>query len=178
MKPIVISFKPLTEDDLSLLYDWFQRPHIKKWYARNEDYTCEMIVEKYLPRVRHPELIPNFIIYAGSYPIGYIQLYRVSDAFPDGVESYDHPLFANCSPEDMAGIDMFIAEEDYLGKGYAALALQNFVNEYIKGKFSLLVVDPLKMNKHAILFFEKNGFKKLISPQSQSIHQLLVLHII
>jgi aminoglycoside 6'-N-acetyltransferase len=112
-----------------------------------------------------------------SDPVGYIQLYRVSDSFPDSVESYDHPLFANCSPQDMAGIDMFIAEEEYLSKGYSTLALGNIIDEHVKGKFSLLVVDPLKTNKHAIQFFERNGFNKLTDFQSQSMHELLVLPV-
>lgn len=136
-----------------------------------------MIVEKYLPRVHHPEQIPNFIIYDGTDPVGYIQLYRVSDPFPDSVESYDHPLFSNYSPQDMAGIDMFIAEEEYLGKGYSTSALQNFIDEHVKGKFSVLVVDPLKTNKQAIQFFERNGFNKLTDCQSQSLHELLVLPV-
>ena len=78
MKSTAINFKPLTENDLILLHDWFHRPHIKQWYARNENYTQEMVDEKYLPRIRQPDLIPNFIIYADKQPIGYIQLYRVS----------------------------------------------------------------------------------------------------
>ena len=177
MKPIVVRFKPLTEDDLSLLHDWFHRPHIKQWYARNEDYTREMIDEKYLPRVHHPELIPNFIISVDDHPIGYSQLYCVSHSLPEGVDSYDHPLFANHKPQDIAGIDMFIAEEECLGKGYARLILESFIKEHVKGRFTVLVVDPLTTNRHAIQFFERNGFEKLANYQSQSMYELLVLHV-
>jgi aminoglycoside 6'-N-acetyltransferase len=178
MKPRDIEFKPLTENDLTLLHDWFHKPHIKQWYARNDDYTQEMVNEKYLPRVRQPELIPNFIINVDKQPIGYIQLYRVSYSLPDGVSNDDHPLFANFKSQDMAGIDMFIAEEAYLSKGYATLVLQNFIKEYVKGKFSVLVADPHKTNRHAIHFFERNGFEKLQGNQSSSDHELLVFHAI
>lgn len=46
-----IHFKPLTENDLPLLHDWFQKSHVKQWYAREENYTIDMIKEKYLPRI-------------------------------------------------------------------------------------------------------------------------------
>ena len=72
---------------------------------------------------------------------------------------------------------MFVAEEAYLGKGYATLALQKFLIEYIKGKFLIVVVDPLKTNRNAIQFFERNGFKKFTNNQSESNHERLVLYV-
>lgn len=172
-----IHFKHLAENDLPLLHSWFQKPHIKHWYAHGENYTLDRIREKYLPRILHPESIPNFIVYADNTPIGYIQLYCVKDSLPDGVTDYTHPLFDNFKPNEIAGVDLFIADENYLKKGYATLTLTNFIKEYVHGKFILLVTDPLKINKNAIQFFEKNGFKKQPSDQSPSINELLVLHV-
>lgn len=177
MKLKAINLKPLAENDLSLLYDWFQIPHIKQWYARDKYYSLEMIKEKYLPRILHPESIPNFIIYADSSPIGYVQLYCLEYSLPDGVKDYTHPLFFDLNPKHLAGIDLFIADEEYLRKGYGTLVLKNFITNYVKGKFDTLIVDPLKTNKHAIHFFEKNGFKKLKSHPSQSMNELLVLYV-
>ena len=50
-----INFKTLTENDLPLMLNWFQKPHVKKWYARGESYTLEMMRKKYLPRILNPE---------------------------------------------------------------------------------------------------------------------------
>lgn len=172
-----IHFKPLTENDLPLLHAWFQKPHIKEWYARGEKYTIDMIKEKYLPRILNPESIPNFIVYADKTPIGYIQLYCIKDSLPDGVTDYKHPLFDNFKPNEIAGVDLFIADENHLKKGYATLTLTNFIKEYIQGRFILLVTDPLKINKNAVQFFEKNGFKKLPPHKSQAANELLVLHV-
>lgn len=154
-----INFKLLTEKDLLVLHNWFQKTHIKQWYARNENYTLDMIKKKYLPRILNPESIPNFIIYADNTPIGYIQLYCVNDSLPDGVTDYSHPLFDNFKPNEIAGLDLFIADENYLKKGYATLILTNFIKQYVQNKFTLLVTDPLKNNENAIQFFMKNGFK-------------------
>ncbi|HLB42375.1 MAG TPA: GNAT family N-acetyltransferase [Gammaproteobacteria bacterium] len=172
-----INFKPLTENDLPLMFNWFQKPHVKQWYARGENYTLDMIREKYLPRILHPESILNFIVYVGNTPIGYIQLYCVKGSLPDGVIDYTHPLFDNFKPNEIAGVDLFIADENYLKKGYATLTLTNFIKEYVQGKFILLVTDPLKINKNAIQFFKRNGFKKLPFHQSQAANELLVLHV-
>ncbi len=172
-----INFKLLTENDLPVLHDWFQKPHIKQWYARDENYTLDMIKEKYLPRIFNPESIPNFIVYADNTPIGYIQLYCVNNSLPDGVTDYNHPLFDNFKPNEIAGLDLFIADENYLKKGYATLTLTNFIKQYVQNKFTLLVTDPLKNNENAIQFFMKNGFKKLPSHPSQLVNELLVLHV-
>lgn len=173
----LITFKPLTQDDLSLLHRWFQKPHVKEWYARGEDYTVDTIKEKYLPRILDSELISNFIVYADDMPIGYIQLYGLKDFLPDGVTDYTHALFDNFKSNEIAGIDLFIADEDYLKKGYATLTLTHFIKEYVRGKFTALLVDPLKKNINAIEFFEKNGFRRFNHDNVNSINELLILHL-
>lgn len=175
MKPI--HFKPLTENDLTLLHNWFQKLHVKKWYARNENYTVDMIKEKYLPRILHPEPIPNFIVYADNTPIGYIQLYCVKNFLPDGVKNYTHPLFDNFKPNEIAGVDLFIADENYLKQGYATLTLTNFIKEHAQKKFTLLITDPLKNNKNAVQFFERNGFKKFKENDSDTTNELMIFRI-
>lgn len=120
------------------MHDWFQKPHIKQWYARNERYSLEEIKKKYIPRILNSESIPNFIVYADNKPIGYIQLYRVNSSMPDGVEDYMHPLFTNYKPEEVAGVDMFIADDKYLGRGFASLALNTLIKEHVNGKISCI----------------------------------------
>jgi aminoglycoside 6'-N-acetyltransferase len=174
---MIISFKPLTKDDLPLLKDWFQKPHVKQWYAHDENYTLDMLKEKYLPRILDPKLIPNFIIYADEIPFGYIQLYCLKDYLPDGVTDYAHPLFDNFKPDEIAGLDLFIADENYLKKGYATLTLTNFIKEHAEEKFTLLITDPLKNNQNAIHFFEKNGFEKLKQNNNETANALMILPI-
>ena len=178
MKSRVIKFKSLAENDLPLLHDWFQKPHIKQWYARGEDYSFDMIKEKYIPRILNPEPIPNFIIYAGNKPIGYIQLYHMSSSsLPDGVDNLTHPLFIRYKPEEIAGIDLFIADEECLGKGYGSLMLNAFIKEHVCGKFNVLISDPLKINKNAIQFFEAYGFKEFSQNKIESNNALMVLEV-
>jgi RimJ/RimL family protein N-acetyltransferase len=172
-----IHIKSLTENNLPLLHDWFQKPHVRKWYARDENYTIDMIRKKYLPRILNPESSPNFIIYADNTPIGYIQLYCVNDSLPDGVTDYNHSLFDNFKPNEIAGVDLFIADENFLKQGYATLALTNLIKVYVQKKFSLLITDPLKNNKNAIRFFETYGFKEFKENDNDAANELMIFRI-
>lgn len=171
----VISFKPLAENDLLLLHQWFQLPHVFEWYARGDKYTLDMVREKYSPRIKQPEMISNFIIYVNDHAIGYVQLYQVKKHLPDGINDYNHALFINHKPEQIAGIDIFIADEKYLNHGYGSKALLSFINEHVNGKFQALVADPLTSNKRAILFFKRNGFESLFDPQRENNKNKLML---
>tara|TARA_R110000868_G_scaffold208838_3_gene458383 strand:+ start:689 stop:1231 length:543 start_codon:yes stop_codon:yes gene_type:complete len=171
-----ITFEPLLEEHLELLHQWFQIPHVKEWYARGESFTHEMIVDKYLPRIKDQASILNFIICVNGKPIGYIQLYCLSHYLPEGVSDRNHPLFEKYKPNELAGIDIFIADEQYLGTGIGSSALSEFINTYIKGKFKAVVSDPVKQNVRAIIFFEKNGFVK-IDDHHDSYHLLMLYKI-
>lgn len=171
-----ITFNPLREDDLELLHQWFQVPHVKEWYTRGETYTLNEIREKYLPRIKEPDFIPNYIINLDVDPIGYIQLYHLNHSLPEGVDNYTHPLFSKFKPEEIAGIDLFIADEKILRQGISSKILNRFIEVFIAGKFKAAVVDPLKRNTNAVSFFEKNGFK--IQTSSVDGNHVLMLRIL
>lgn len=168
-----ITFKSLSVSDLDLLYQWFQVPHVKQWYARGTSYSREMINEKYHKRINDPD-IPNYIIYLDHQPIGYIQFYKVSKSLPDGVNDYQHELFSKYDANKMIGIDMFIGETDYLGKHIASRALSEFISLYLQD-YETIIVDPLKTNRHAIAFFTRNKFKKFQLNEGEN--ELMVLEL-
>ena len=126
-----------------LLHQWFQVAHVKQWYARGETYSLNIIREQYLPRIIKPDDIPNFIIHLDGKPVGYIQLYQVSKSLPEGVDNYSHTLFKQFKPEDLAGIDLFIADENILGKGICSKILTAFVDAHIRGRYVAMIVDPI-----------------------------------
>lgn len=172
MKNHNITFKKMNENDLKLLHQWFQIPHVLKWYARDENYTLEMIEEKYRQRINDVS-IPNFIIYDQDRPVGYIQYYYVTEHLPEGIIDYNHPLFKDYKPNELIGLDLFIADEKYLRIGFTSVALTLFISINLKGKFKAVLVDPLKQNTAAIFFFERNGFKHIQSQDDN--HDLMLL---
>jgi aminoglycoside 6'-N-acetyltransferase len=170
-----ITFKPLAEDDMPLLYQWFQVPHVKEGYARGESYTLEMIGAKYLPRINDTTIQSYIVAYQGK-AVGYIQMYKLTDHLPEGVDNYSHPIFNVYQSSEMVGLDLFLADADLLGKGVSSKILQAFLAARVDKKYRAVIVDPAIINKRAIEFFERNGFKKLIS--SVNANHLLMLRTV
>jgi aminoglycoside 6'-N-acetyltransferase len=152
-------FKPLCENDLELLHHWFQEATIKQFYARGQSFTLEDIKNKYLPRIAGQEKVPSFIAYHDNNPIGFIQYYFITEnSLPEGVRSYNNPLFKQYSPNELVGIDCFIATAENRGKGLGREIINNFITEFLLN-FKTIIVDPNKNNESAIRCYEKAGFE-------------------
>lgn len=157
MKPF--EFKPLHENDLELIHHWFQEETIKESYARGRSFTLEDIKNKYLPRIAGQENVPSFIAYHNNNPIGFIQYYCITEnSLPEGVRSYNNPLFKKYSPNELAGIDCFIATAENRGKGLGCEIINNLITEFLLN-FKAIIVDPNKNNEAAIRCYEKAGFE-------------------
>ena len=72
-----IGFRPLTADELPLLYEWLQREHIQRWWTDRETY--DEVVQHYLPAIEGSEPTDLYLILSDGLPVGFIQTYRVSD---------------------------------------------------------------------------------------------------
>lgn len=86
-------------------------------------------------------------------PIGMIQSYWVRD-YPEHAESVGMP--------EAIGVDLFIGEPEYIGKGYGQKLLSQFIEE-IKVKYKNavgIIADPSVNNPASIRMFEKVGFMK------------------
>ncbi len=165
-------FKPLQEKDLELLYLWFQESTIKQSYTRGQSFTRDDIKNKYLPRITGQENVPSFIVYQNNHPIGFIQYYLISLNLPEGIQNYDNPLFNQYTPDELAGIDCFIASAQKRGKGVGRDIIHCFITQFLMD-FKAIVVDPNKSNVSAIRCYEKAGFKT--SNYSKDHHYLVML---
>jgi aminoglycoside 6'-N-acetyltransferase len=163
-----ITFQPLKTSDFSKLCQWLNAPHVHKFWGEGLTWTEEKVKEKYL---YHPEgfqvvgsekkPVHAFLIYLGHKPIGYIQYYDVFD-FPRKDVSIKEILSENSYllPK-LAGLDLYIGENEAMGKGIGPLAIRRFLEEFVWKEFSACLVDPDKNNRPAIRAYEKAGFKPL-----------------
>ena len=156
-------FSPLSENDLELLYQWFQEPTIKQWYARGQHFSPEDISNKYSPRILGKENVPSFIVYRNDSPIGFIQYYLVAEHFLQHPLSKDplsrnNPLFKQYSPTEVAGVDCFIAHNNDRGNGLGERLIHAFILQFMMN-FCAIIVDPDQHNKRAIRCYEKCGFQ-------------------
>lgn len=153
MKNIV--FKPMNNADIPLWQVWIKKPHVKDvWFIDGYE-TADYIYQKIVGNgYDYP-----FIIMLNEKPIGYIvgcdlYAYRTLCETPKG-------LFANEKPSVFC-MDLFIAEEDYLNKGYGTEIVKQFAEKlFTEFKAKIIYIDPSLTNKRAIRCYEKAGFKFL-----------------
>lgn len=152
-----IAFRPLAKADLPLIYRWLNNPEVTRWYRlENKTYPqYEEVVADYLPRVRGETATLCYVIVVHGMDVGYIQCYRIGDHPPyAAVLDYD---------EDAWGIDMFIGEDEFRGRGLGAAALRQFVENEILPRPGVtgVVIAPNPANQRAIRSYERAGFRYL-----------------
>jgi aminoglycoside 6'-N-acetyltransferase len=157
----MIDFKPLHKDDLQLLY---------QQYARGQTWSLKDIENKYLPRLNGHANVPSFIIYSDNKPIGFIQYYCLSEHYPEGIQK-ESSLLKSHQPNQIAGIDLFIATPENRGQGLGVVIINEFLSH-----FRLLVVDPNIDNIQAIRCYKKSGFEE--SHYSEDRNYLLMIRTI
>jgi len=157
----VIQFVPLRLNHLPLMHEWFARPHLKQWWTRGESFTLEQIAARYGARARGEDTARGYLIELDEQPVGYAQYYPVrDDSLPDGVVKPTNGLFTAFRKEELAGVDLFLADPLGLGKGMGTTVLKAFLEAELFPKFRVAVIDPLRVNERAIRSFEKSGFRR------------------
>jgi aminoglycoside 6'-N-acetyltransferase len=158
----LLSFMPLAYKHFPLLLTWLQTPHVKEWYDTDMNWTSVTIAEKYESYVHGYKIhegikkpIHAYIIYLDDHPIGYIQYYNAYDFPRDG----NMMLETSELPPQLAAIDLYIGEKDYIGKGLGSRIINSFLQEYVWPHFDACFVDPATANRAAIHVYEKAGFR-------------------
>lgn len=158
----LINFQPLVAKHYSLLLKWLEAKHVKAHWDQDVKYNLALVREKYQNYVEGYKVLNGikkplyaFLINCDSIPIGYIQYYNAYD-FPR-----EEGWVLRGLPSNLAALDVYIGERDYVKKGLGAVILQKFCKEKIFTNFEACFVDPKKDNIAAIKAYEKAGFKKL-----------------
>ena len=164
-----IEFAPLSKEDFIKLQQWLNTPHVNSWYGESKNWTLEMVSDKYGSycdglKLELEEMKPihAFIIHYESQPIGYIQYYNAYDFPRDGYQ-------LNNLPKSVAAIDMFIGDENYLGKNIGSKSLELFSDSHVFTEFDYALVDPDGSNLAAIKTYENVGFKPFDDQTSESV---------
>jgi RimJ/RimL family protein N-acetyltransferase len=144
-----IDFRPLSRGDLKLLHEWLRREHVRRWWSGLETY--EEVEAKYLPALEGRDPTDYYVILLDDRPIGMIQTYMAAD-YAD-----TWPVAAG---PDVAGVDLFIAADELLGRGLGPRILREFVREIVfaNPRTVACVAGPDVRNHASIRAFEKAGF--------------------
>jgi aminoglycoside 6'-N-acetyltransferase len=146
-----IDFRELRREDFPLLKRWLREPHVLRWWR--EPFDLPELEEKYGPCIDGLEPSYLFVIECDEQPIGFIQWYRWAD-YPG------HAAKVAAGPGS-AGVDLYIGEENWTGKGVGSTALRKFVENVVfaKGNMNAVVSDPEESNRQSVRAFEKAGFR-------------------
>lgn len=157
----VFSFARLTDDDLPLLHRWLNEPHVaSRWDGPS---SIDDVARKYKANAASEWVVPMIVSVAGK-PIGFIQSYRASRVgdgwWPDADDS-------------VIGIDQFIGEADYVGRGYGSAFVRQYVDQlFADQSVSKIITDPAPDNAAAIRAYEKAGFQRvgeIMTPDGPSL---------
>jgi RimJ/RimL family protein N-acetyltransferase len=140
----VIEFRLLTADDLPLVEEWLNRPHVRRWWR---DDLAESLAE-YRAALEGREPTDHYLIVVEGRAVGMIQTYLVSD-YPDWEEVVHVGL-------DVAGVDLLIGEEELIGRGLGPEILVAFTRDHVV--VSSVVATVEEDNRRSWRAFEKAGF--------------------
>jgi RimJ/RimL family protein N-acetyltransferase len=165
-----LGFRPLEEADLRLLHEWLQRTHVRRWWSEHETY--DDVVEHYLPAIEGREPTDHYVVLLDRRPVAFVETYLVSD-YPD----YARAVGVGAG---VAGVDLFIAEEELTGKGLGSEVLRTFVRDVVFAEpaTTACIAGPETRNIASIRAFEKAGFRRVgefLEPDDAELHTLVRL---
>jgi len=165
---MAISFRLITRDDLPLVHEWHQRPHVVRWWTART--TFEETEAHYLPTIDGAEPTQHYLALLDGEPLGMVQTYLVSD-YPDYAALIEEG-------EGTAGLDLFIGEEAQTGRGLGTEMISRFVEEVVFARPETIActADPDVTNTASLRAFEKAGFRKvreLVDPEDGELHALV-----
>jgi RimJ/RimL family protein N-acetyltransferase len=165
---MAISFRLMTRDDLPLVHEWHQRPHVVRWWTVRK--TFEETESHYLPTIEGTDPTQHYLALLDGEPLGMIQTYLVTD-YPDFAALIEEG-------EGTAGLDLFIGNEAQTGKGLGTEMIRRFVEEIVfaRPETTACVADPDVKNRASMRAFEKAGFRavrEFVDPEDGQVHALV-----
>ncbi len=141
-----ISLRRATINDLAILLHWDQQQHVidsdpdDDWDWKNE-------------LKRFPDWREQLIAEIDGKPLGFIQI----------IDPYlEESHYWGEVGKNLRAIDIWIGEQEDLGKGYGTVMMNLAINRCFKDpKVTAILIDPLESNTRAIRFYKRLGFKFL-----------------
>lgn len=145
-------FEPLREQDLAMLREWLERPHVAQWWL--EPSTVEELRDDYLSPAAAASGLRAYIVHAGDRPVGFIQSYVVMGSGDGWWEDETDP--------GARGTDQFLANEGELGQGRGSAMLRAFLAQlFADPAVTVVQTDPDPANERAIRCYRRAGFREV-----------------
>jgi aminoglycoside 6'-N-acetyltransferase len=161
----VIEFEPLRPEHLPLVRDWLERDHVRRWWRD----PVELALEKRLAGIES-DRTEQFVIVLDGRPIGMIQTYLLGD-------EPEWAALVGQEPE-AAGVDLFLGEEDAVGRGLGPQVLEQFAQDVVfaRPETTAVVATVEEANRRSWRAFEKAGFEHVRDVEEDGLpHRLMRL---
>ena len=163
-----VGFRPLRDADLPLVHEWLGREHVRRWWGERGD--LQRTIDHYGPSLDGRDPTDLYAILVGGRDAGMIQTYIVAD-YPD------YAALVGVG-EDVAGLDLFLGEDELLGRGLGTEIIRRFVSEVVWSRAAAhaCVADPDVENISSLRAFEKAGFRRVgefVDPDDGRPHALV-----
>jgi RimJ/RimL family protein N-acetyltransferase len=148
------TFRPLSFADMPTMSRWLSDPVVAEWYEEGGT-DIGHLTGKYRDMLEGREPTKGYIAMCDGVEIGYIQAVPI-DSFPDYARQLDVQPGA-------VGIDLFLGEPAYRGRGIGSAMLREFTDRIVFGEMHapIAIIGPSPENTRAVRSYEKAGFTYL-----------------
>jgi aminoglycoside 6'-N-acetyltransferase Ib len=150
-----VTLRLMADDDIPMLHDWLNRPHIVEWWGGEEArLTLAQTRDEYSPGVMAKANVTPYIAMLGDEPIGYAQSYVALGSGGGWWEEITDP--------GVRGIDQLLADPARLGQGLGTHMVAALVEHLFSDPdVTAIQTDPSPANVRAIRCYEKVGFQQI-----------------
>ena len=165
----LITLRLMSENDLSMLHGWLNRPHISKWWGgEDERRTLEDVYKKYQPRILGKDKVTSYIAMLDEESIGYAQSYVAMGSDDGWWEAETDP--------GVWGIDQLLANESQLNNGLGTKLVRTLAEQLFSDvAVTRIQADPAPNNLRAIRCYEKAGFVRrgnIVTPDGPAVYMV------
>ncbi|EKD72657.1 MAG: aminoglycoside N(6')acetyltransferase [uncultured bacterium] len=153
------NFKPADKSQCELVHEWLKQDYISKWIhgqgLKNTLSGLEKFTQYHAPDKEHDReltITQHWIGYDGDKPFVYL---LTSNIFKNSGDEYTK--YSETSGPFIT-LDIFICDQQYLGKGLATTIIKQFLLSHFSD-ISEVFIDPEQSNERAIHVYQKARFR-------------------
>lgn len=168
-----LRFSHVTKAEQCLVLEWLQKPHVAEWFHGDGLKNTMTGLDEFVNNKQ--TLGIYWIACIDNRPFSFLITSVVKEEEANQSDNY---LAKWVEPgKKMITLDLFIGEEDFLGKGLSVNLIKGFIADQYKDA-DIIFIDPESNNKKAIHVYKKVGFKEIdtfIAPWHPVPHTLMQL---
>lgn len=148
-EPDSLSIRRALASDAAQLCRWDEKPHVKAATSVSGEHAFDVVWEEEL--AARSDGSEFFIAEVNTKPIGAMQIID---------PACEQTHYWGAVATNLRAIDIWIGEEDYLGKGHGSKMMRFAIEHcFANSSVSAILIDPLAKNTDSHRFYKRLGFQ-------------------